>query len=252
MPAVISPIAGTRIEPTDGYKFIKGTTAVFKVTYQNNGNPTKLDTGTDPIAKIFKPVFLNESGSPVPEVIITLTGSPVSGQEFEYEFTWDVPSNQTPLDDYIITYEGWLGGIYNNFGDEYFSIFAGPGQLSIRTPAFATVDDVRMKKFNIDDYLPVSIKNDLTSRNRVIENHLRDASNRLREELNLSKSRSNSENYRLFCIYYSIFTLMLASRGEDGSSISDSNLNFWRSECERILSQEKREGVLQGVPIGRG
>ena len=57
MPAVISPIAGTRIEPTDGYKFIKGTTAVFKVTYQNNGNPTKLDTGTDPIAKIFKRKF---------------------------------------------------------------------------------------------------------------------------------------------------------------------------------------------------
>jgi hypothetical protein len=56
----------------------------------------------------------------------------------------------------------------------------------------------------------------------------------------------------LFCVYYTVWTILLASRGEDGSSVSSENINFWRSEWERILAQEKREGVFQGIPVGRG
>lgn len=100
--------------------------------------------------------------------------------------------------------------------------------------------------------MPPSTRADVNARNNIIEDHLKDASNRLREELNMSKARGNSENYRLFCIYYAIYTILLAARGEDGSSVSDQNILFWRGEADRILAQEKRKSVMQGVPLGRG
>lgn len=250
MPAVVSPNAGTRTEPIDSLVFMRGTTATFKMVFTNNGVPTKVDTGTSPVAKVLAPKFLTGSDTPVPTVIATLTGSLVTGQEFEYEFTWDVPLSQTPLDTYVVTYEGELGNILLNFGDEYFTISAGPGEIGIRPPTYATVDDVRAHKFNIDSYLPEGT--DLTQRNNLIEKHIRVATQRLREELSLFKQRGNSENYRLFCIFYTIWSVLLASRGEDGSSVSDQNIMFWRNEWTRILRQEKREGSFQGVPLGRG
>lgn len=252
MPAVVSPVAGTRVEPIDGYTFIRGTTATFKVIFLDNGVPTTVDVGTDPVARILEPNFLAEGNNPVPNVIATLTGTLVPGQQFEYEFVWNIPSNQVPIDNYIVSYEATIGSILNNFGDEFFAIKASAGQISIKTPSYATVDDVRKRKFNIDDYLPAATRADLTARNNLIEAHLRDATTKLREELNLSKSRGYSENYRLFATTYAIWSILLAARGEDGSSISDQNLTTWRGEWERILKQEKRESQVQGVPLGRG
>lgn len=252
MSRVISSVSGTRVEPTDSYVFVRGTSGTFKIIFTNNGIPTKVDTGTNAEARILAPSFLNTGNVPVPQVLATLVGSLVPGQEFEYEFTWDIPASQVPLDEYVVTYNATLGAQTHNFGDEFFTITASSGSIGTKAPSYATPDDVRKKKFNIDDYLPTIFKKDLDSRNMLIEDHLQDATSRLREELNLNKSRGNSENYRLFCIYYTIWSLLLASRGEDGSSVSSENLNFWRSEWERILAQEKREGVLQGVPMGRG
>ncbi len=252
MSTVISPVSGTRTEPKDGYSFVKGTTATFKTTFTNNGQKTKVDTLTVPTARILNPKFLSGSGSPVPEVLATLTGALVPGQEFEYQFTWDIPAGITPSDEYVISYTGILGSITYNFGDEFFQIAPHAGQIGTLEPAYATVDDVRRKKFNIDDFLPDIYRKDLGKRNQLIEDHLRDASHRLREELNLSKARSYSENYRLFVIYYTIWSLLLAARGEDGSAVSDQNIMFWRQEWERIMAQEKREGVMQGIPLGRG
>lgn len=252
MAGVISPVSGTRIEPTDSYSFIRGTTATFKITLTNGGVPTTVDAMTAPVAKIIEPKFLSIAGSNFPVILATIQGTLVPGQQYEYQFQWDIPSNLFACDEYIISYEGQVGSITYNFGDEFFTVLAQATSVGLKQPAYATVDDVRKKKFNIDDYLPQSLRQDLTSRNNLIEDHLRDASKRLREELNLTKARANSENYRLFAIYYSIYTIMLASRGEDGSSVSESNLAFWRTEWERILAQEKREGVLQGIPMGRG
>ena len=214
--------------------------------------PSFLPFAGNPPFVILQPKFLNDSSSPVPVVLASLIGSLVAGQQFEYQFVWNAPVSLVPIEDYIITYEGVLGGQTISFGDEYFAIGAAAGQVGVRAPGYATVSDVRKKKFNIDDYLPPSTRNDLTARNNIIEDHLRDAAFRLREELNLFKSRSNSENYRLFCIYYSIYTILLSAKGEDGSSIADQNIIFWRTEADRILAQEKRESVLQGVPLGRG
>ncbi len=251
MARVISSVAGTRMEPKDGYVFIRGTTATFKVIFTNEGKPTQVDTMTTPQAFICKPAFTTV-GPVVPEVIATLNGALTVNQEFEYSFTWDIPLNTVPSDEYVITFQGILGGQSFNFGDEFFCITAQAGSIGTKQPSYATVDDVRKKKFNIDDYLPKIFAKDKDSRDNLINDHLYDAASRLREELNLHKARSNSENYRLFCIYYTVYTILLASRGEDGSSVSSENLGFWRSEWERILAQEKREGVFQGIPVGRG
>lgn len=246
MARVISSVAGTRIEPKDAYIFVRGTAATFKIIFLNNGQPTKVDTGFPPFAKIMQPAFLNSGGQPVPQLLATLTGALVAGQEFEYEFVWNVPVNQLPIDDYIISYEGQLGGTNFNFGDEFFSVTAHAGLIATSTPMYATVDDVRKKKFNIDTYLPEQFRKDIITRNQIIEEHLRDATQRLREELNLNQARGFSINYRLFCVYYTVWSVMLASRGEDGSSVSSENLAQWRAEWERVLAVEKRRGVMQG------
>jgi hypothetical protein len=252
MPRVISSVAGTRTEPKDGYIYVRGTTATFKIIFTSDGRPTTVDASTVPVAHIFNPVFLNQGGSPVPEVVITMEGNLTPGQEYEYMFQWDIPLSQTPTPEYMVSYQAQVGGQMMNFGDEYVEIAAENGMINLKYPSYATVDDVRKKKFNIDDYLPDVFKTDIDSRNDLIYDHLQDATQRLREELSLFKSRGMSENYRLFCIYYTIWSIMLASRGEDGSSVSDQNLLYWRNEWERILAQEKREGVMQGIPMGRG
>lgn len=252
MSRVISSVAGTRTEPKDSYIFVRGTTATFKTTFTSDNRQILVDTATIPTAKILAPAFLNSGNTPVPEILATLDGSLVTGQEFEYQFTWDIPISLTPLDSFVISYQGQLGSQQFNFGDEYFTVIPAAGMIGMKTPSYATVDDVRKKKFNIDTYLPEQFRKDLDTRNMLIAEHLNDASQRLREELNLNQARGMSENYRLFCIYYTVYTILLAGRGEDGSSVSSENLNFWRSEWERILAQEKRRGVLQGVPLGRG
>jgi hypothetical protein len=252
MSGVISPVTGTRIEPTDSYQFVKGTTATFKTIFTSDGIPTTVDTLTSPTALIFKPLFMSQTGSSIPEIIATLTGTLVPGQQFEYQFVWDIPNTVIPSDEYIISYKGSLSSIIQDFGDEYFTISYTPGMIGMRKPSYATINDIRQKKFNIDDYLPKTMAKDLNARNSLIQSHLNDAATRLREELNLTGQRGNTENYRLFCVYYTIWSILLASRGEDGSSVSDNNILFWRTEWERILSQSKRKTVLQGIPFGRG
>ena len=252
MSRVISSVAGTRTEPKDSYIFTSGTTATFKTIFTNDGRPTQADTGTTPVAQILQPSFLNSGGTPVPQVLATLNGSLVPGQDFEYQFTWDIPQTATPIDSYIISYNAMLNGQNFNFGDEYFTIIPSVGMIGMMEANYATVDDVRAKKFNIDTYLPEAYRTDLNTRNLLIQGHLHDASHRLREELNLFQVRGNTTNYRLFVVYYTIWSILLASRGEDGSSVSDQNLLFWRNEWERILAVEKRRGSLQGIPMGRG
>lgn len=252
MARVISSTAGTRTEPKDGYQFIRGTTATFKIIFMNNDAPTKLDTNTVPQALVLAPRFVSQVDTPSPQVLATINGTLVSGQEFEYQFEWDIPTNQIPLDNYIISYSGILGAQSINFGDEFFTVTGMAGVVGTKQPSYATVDDVRKYKFNIDTYIPEVFRKDLNARNQLIEEHLQNATVRLREELNLHKARGMSENYRLFCIYYTIWSLLLAARGEDGSSVSQSNLDTWRGEYERILAQEKRESVFQGLPLGRG
>lgn len=252
MAGIISPVTGTRSEPIDTYKFVRGTTATFKTIFMSDGIPTTVDTGTFPYAQVLQPLFLSQTGGPSPQVIATIQGTLVPGQQFEYQFVWNIPANQHPIDEYVVKYKATLGTVEYDFGDEYFGVIVAAGMIGLKRPSYATVDDLRRKKFNIDDYLPKTMAADLNARNALMENHLNDAASRLREELSLFKQKGNTENYRLFCIYYTVWSILLASRGEDGSSVSDQNLMFWRTEWERILSQLKRQSVMQGIPMGRG
>lgn len=258
MAIFVSPTAGTRLEPTDSYIFTRGTVATFKTTFLSNGIPTKVDSGTQPKIIIRQPAYLQNVGTPfnVPNslnnVIFEVTGSLVANQEYEYEFLWNIPANIVTADEYIISYMATIGGVELEYGSELFTIMAGPGVVNTKPHLYATVDDIRAHKFNIDDYLPKSIAKDLNARNAMIQTHIKFATDKLREELNLHQSRSNSFSYRLFTIMYTIYSILLSSRGEDGSSVSDQNLNFYRSEWKSILEQEKREGVMQGIPLGRG
>lgn len=251
MAKVISSVAGTRDEPKDGYVFLRGTTATFKIIFTNEGKTTAVDPGSARVV-LLQPRFLDNGQSPLPTQIADIQGVLTPGQEFEYKFDWLVPNNATPLDNYIVSYVADINSQQFNFGDEFFTIAPFAGTVGTKMPAYATVDDVRKYKFNIDSYLPEVFRKDLESRNQMLEEHLRNATTRLREELNLHKARGMSENYRLFSIYYTVWSILLAARGEDGSSVSQFNLDTWRAEWERILDQEKREGVFQGVPVGRG
>jgi hypothetical protein len=252
MSSVISPVTGTRTEPKDTYLFVRGTTATFKTIFISDGRPTVVDTGSQPRAVVLQPLFLNLSGSTIPAILADIYGTLVPGQQYEYQFQWDIPPNTVQLDEYIISYSGILGGVTYSFGDEYLTITAGAGTVGLQDYSYATVSDVRMQKFDLDDHLPEVIRKDVIARNNIIEYHLRNAATKLREELSLHRARGNTENYRLFCIYYTIWSILLASRGQDGSSVSDSNLTFWRSEWQDILDQEKRRSVAQGLPLGRG
>jgi len=251
MAKVISSTTGTRIEPLDTYKFIRGTTATFKVMFHSDGKPTTVSVGTKPTIVILKPSFLNKSGAG-PAIVATIEGELVAGQEYEYKFDWEIPPSIEPLNNFVVRYQATIGAITNIFGDEFFEIVSELGMISIKTAGYATISDVRSKKFNIDDYMPVAIKKDLDARNSIIQSHIDDATSKLREEMPLFKQRGNTENYRLFVIYYTVWSLLLASRGEDVSSVSDSNLQYWRTEWKQILNQEKRKGGIQGIPLGRG
>ena len=166
MARVISSVAGTRTEPKDAYSFVKGTSATFKIIFENEGRPTTVDTGSEPTAMILLPNFLQgNAASPVPLIIASLAGTLTPGQEFEYSFTWEIPSNVTPSDEYIITFQAELGMQQYNFGDEFFTVTAFAGSINTQVPSYATVDDVRKKKFNIDTYLPEIFRKDLDSRN---------------------------------------------------------------------------------------
>ena len=86
MSAVISSVGGTRTEPVDSYSFVRGTTAIFKVTFLNNDIPTRVDVSTFPVAQILQPLFLSQ-GNAVPQVLFTLQS--VAGQWVVVSASWE-------------------------------------------------------------------------------------------------------------------------------------------------------------------
>jgi hypothetical protein len=242
---------GTRTTPKDAYKFLRGTTANFRITTTSGNMPIDVDAGTVPIANILQPAFLNTQ-TPVQGIIANVMGSKVPGTQFEYEFNWVVPTNLPPDDLYVIQYKVFLGGVEYVAGDEFFTISVTPETLGTYDYGYCTVQDVRLMKANIDSYFPQVVATDINRRNEMILFHIKTGTDFLREQLNLAQARGFSANYRLFTIYYAIWSIMNNSYGEDGSSVSIERLDHYAKIWGDILAQEKRKGIGQGISYGRG
>lgn len=242
---------GTRTTPKDGYKFLRGATGNFRITATSGNKPIGPDAGTVPIANILQPAFLNTQ-TPVQGIIANIMGSPVQGTQFEYEFNWVIPTNLPPDDLYVIQYKYFLGGVEYVVGDEFFTISVTPETLSTYDYGYCTVQDVRLMKTNIDSYFPAVLASNLDKRNEAILFHIKTGTDYLREQLNLAQARGFSANYKLFAIYYAIWSIMNNSYGEDGSAVSIERLDHYQKIWQGILDQEKRKGIGMGIPYGRG
>jgi hypothetical protein len=242
---------GTRTTPKDAYRFVRGTTARFKMTVTSGNMPVDVDAGTALMANILQPAFLNIQ-APTQGIIANLIGKKVEGTQYEYEFNWVVPTNLPPDDLYVIQYKGFMSGVEYVFGDEFFTISVTPETLGTLDYGYCTVQDVRLTKNNIDSYFPESLANSVHKRDEVILFHIKNGTDFLREQLNLAQARGFSANYRLFTIYYAIWSIMMNAYGEDGSSVSIERLDHYKKLWDEILAQEKRKGIGMGIPYGRG
>lgn len=242
---------GTRIEPKDSYKFVRGVTATFKMMATSGNKPIDVDAGTSMTAQILQPAFLNTQ-TPAQGIIANLIGSKVPGTLFEYQFNWVVPTNLPPDDLYVIQYKGFLSGVEYVFGDEFFTISVTPETLGTYDYGYCTIQDIRLTKTNIDSYFPQSLANDIERRNDAIQFQIKVATDKLREELNLAQARGFSANYRLFAIYFVIWSILNNAYGEDGSAVSIERLDHYEKLWKDILAQEKRKGIGMGIPYGRG
>jgi hypothetical protein len=187
----------------------------------------------------------------------------------QYRATWVIPTHVSeayggfqiyPSDDYIVSYKANFRGIITSapssmqeFASEFFTIVSFDAPVFGRFPAYATIEDLRLTFFEIDAYLPEAIKRtDVESRNAILQFHLERASDKLREELNMHQVRSNSADRQEYVTARAIYTLFMAARGQNSASISNELLTMWKERAEYILAQLKREGVAQGMPLGRG
>jgi hypothetical protein len=234
---------GTRIEPKDSYIFIIGSTAIFKATFTDTDKPTQVDTGTTPKATIY------QSGI----YIATISGSLVLGQNYEYQFNWDIPMDSSVNGTtYSVTYTGFLGGAEYNWGYEFFRIQVGPSNIKLKVQAYATVDELRQDKFNIDSYLPESLSKDKEARDHLLQQQLVSASKWLNGQLNLRDFHSSyNDNFNQFVRYYAIWSILGQSLGEEGSAVSDRSLRFWEDKWKAVMKQIKMHSQLSNIPVGR-
>jgi len=219
------------------------------------------------VADIYQPSYVSKTGvvSQIDQIVMTRVG------QGKYRGTWNCLPTITngfgqfqiyACDEYFVSYRGNFYGLLNatvdslvEFDSELFSIRAIEGQIMGRFPAYATIEDLRLTFFNIDSYLPESIdKTNLDARNRFLQYHLERASDKLREELNFHQLHSNSSDRREYVATRAIYTIMMASRGQNGSAVATEMLKEWKDRFEDILAQLKRENISSSnsIPIGRG
>lgn len=234
---------GTRIEPKDSYIFIANSTAIFKATFTDTDKPVQVDTGTTPLATIYQNGCLVE----------TVAGTLVAGQSYEYQFEWSVPADiNLRGTTYSVTYTGFLGGIEYTWGQEFFRIQAGPSNVKLKVQAYATVDELRQDKFNIDSYLPEQLSKDKSARDHLLHQQLVSASKWLNGQLNLRDFHSSyNDNFNQFVRYYAIWSILGQSLGEEGSAVSDRSLRFWEDKWKAVLKQIKMHSQLSNIPTGR-
>ena len=234
---------GTRIEPTDSYIFVRGSTAIFKATFTDTDKPIQVDAGTAPKATIY------QNGC----IVETVGGSLVNGQLYEYKFEWVIPADiDIKSSTFSISYTGFLGGVEYAWGNEFFRINPSPSNIKLKVQAYATVDELRQDKFNIDSYLPENISKDREARDHLLHQQLVSASKWLNGQLNLRDFHSSyNDNFNQFVRYYAIWSILGQSLGESGSAVSDRSLRFWEDKWKAVLKQIKMHSQLSNIPAGR-
>lgn len=234
---------GTRIEPKDSYIFIANSNAIFKATFTDTDKPIQVDTGTAPTATIY------QNGAIVESVVGTL----VNGQLYEYQFEWSIPHDiNLRGTTFSVTYSGFLGGVEYVWGQEFFRIQAGPSNVKLKVQAYATVDELRQDKFNIDSYLPETLSKDKSARDHLLHQQLVSASKWLNGQLNLRDFHSSyNDNFNQFVRYYAIWSILGQSLGEEGSAVSERSLSFWENKWKAVLKQIKMHSQLSNIPTGR-
>lgn len=233
---------GSRVIPLNGYKFVLGERAEFQASFSNNDKPIQVDAGSKPRAIIY------QDNVPVE----TLEGELTSGQTYEYSFFWDIPSDFNPRSLYQVKYMGYLGGIEYVWGDEYFDIQTSPSNIKMKRPAYATVDQLRMSKPNIDSYLPAQYKSNKQQRDNILQEYLATSSSELNGQLNLRDFHSfYNENFNLYVRYHAIWSILGSQLGEDGSAVGEKTLSFWEKRWKHVLKQIKMHSQLSHIPTGR-
>jgi hypothetical protein len=257
-------IGEERKEPKDALIGVIGGSITFEVTVMVGGR--RQDPKDNIVyADLFAPSYVT------PNHVMTLfqTLTMVRVGLGKYRVTWTVPTNVPqnaggfpliPGNEYVVSYKANFTGLLNQqpqsvkqFDSEFFTIQSFDGPVFGRFPAYATIDDLRMTFFNIDEYLPEALdRTDLEGRNAILQYHLEQASDKLREEMNLAQVRASSADRKEYVATRAVYSLFLASRGQKGAAISEAMIKEWKEKAEYILAQIKREGVAQGIPLGRG
>jgi hypothetical protein len=234
---------GSRIEPKDSYIFVRNSTAIFKATFHDTDKPVQVDVATAPVAIIRRNGF---------QVADPIQGELVPGQLYEYMFQWEVANTIDIAGVYTIEYRGILGGIEYVWGAEYFQVSPSPQNIKLKEPAYATVDQLRLDKFNIDSYLPKSLAQDKAARDEILHHYLITATKDLNGQLNLRDFHSSyNDNFNLYTRQYAIWLILRQAMGEEGSAVSDRSLTVWEQSWKKTLKQIKMHSQLSNIPVGR-
>lgn len=242
-PNTVPPSAlGSRTILKDSYRFISGTRAEFQAVFSDSDKPVSVDVGSTPRADIFADDVL----------IASLQGELSTGQLYEYSFFWDVPGDQDTRRVFRIQYRGHLSQVEYVWGHEFFKVTNSPSNIKLKTPTYATVDQLRLSKPNIDSYLPVSLRGNKPQRDIILQEFLSVSTKELNGQLNLRDFHySFNDNFNLYTRYHAIWSIMGSQMGEDGSSVSDKSLAFWEKKWTGVLKQIKMHSQLSNIPTGR-
>ena len=253
-----------RTDPKDKLHGIRGGSITFEVTVIVGGRRQD-PKNNEVFAELYAPPYITPTGTlaHIQQLSMVRVGL---GQ---YRTTWVIPTHAPqaaggfpliPTNEYIIGYKANFFGLLDaepdqlkQFDSELFTIQEMSGPVFGRFPSYATINDLRKTFFNIDEYLPEALdKSDVEGRNAILQWHLELATDKLHEEMNLSQVRSSSADRKEYVAARSIYTIFLASRGQKGASIAKDMIQEWKERAEYVLAQIKREGIAQGIPLGRG
>lgn len=233
---------GSRIVPKDGYSFIAGSTAEFQASFTDTDKPVQIDSG-------FKPRAIVRAGS---QIVADIQGDLSQGQLYQYSFFWEIPMDANPRASYTVEYRGQLGGLEYVWGSEFFKLAIAPQNIKLKQPAYATVDELRLDKPNIDSYMPIEYIGDKNKRDYILHQQLVTSSKELNGQLNLRDFHSiYNDNFNLYVRYHSIWSIIGSQMGEDGSTVSERSLTFWEKKWRAVLKQIKMHSQLSNIPTGR-